>query len=126
LQGVSSDQVLQILGNLLNNAVEATAPDGSVLLRVSELARDGRRLVRFAVSDSGPGVDPDIIGRLFEPLVTTKATGIGLGLALSRKLADQQGGELSLIEGELAGAGFALDVPVFEGSGSAAPSGDGP
>lgn len=86
--------VQQVLVNLVQNAVEAMAgrPGGAV--RVTVL--DGP--VRIRVADNGPGIDPDIRGRLFEPFRTTKASGTGLGLTLSRDLVAGFGGELRLVE----------------------------
>lgn len=123
---VDQDQALQVLGNLLSNAADAAGPDGFIRLRVCEVVRDGRSMVRFVVSDSGPGIDARVAGRIFEPLVTTKAMGIGLGLALSRKLAEQQEGHLGVVAGELAGAGFAFDVPRSEAASSQPPAAGAP
>ena len=105
---VDPDMVLQILGNLLNNAVDAIpAEGGRVRLSVSA----DQDVVRFVVEDNGPGIDEQVRTRLFEPLVTTKESGVGLGLALSRKLAHQLHGTLVLVRGELQGAAFALELP---------------
>lgn len=103
---------LQVLSNLLHNAADASGEDGTIELRVTPCRDAEGPMVRFVVSDSGEGVSQDIRSRLFEPLVTTKELGVGLGLAVSRKLARLQGGELSLIEGPLAGASFAFDLPA--------------
>lgn len=101
----------QVLSNLLHNAADASGSDGDIALSVRTWFDGPRPMVRFLVSDSGPGVDPGVRTRLFEPLVTTKQMGVGLGLALSRKLARQQDGELTVVEGALSGAGFAFDLP---------------
>lgn len=101
------EHTLRIVVNLLDNALEAAGEEGSVQLRcvVDEAS------VRFRVCDSGPGVDPSVQSRLFEPLVTTKARGIGLGLALCRRLAARNGGSVQLTEGPLPGACFELVLP---------------
>jgi signal transduction histidine kinase len=104
------DQLHQILQNLLANAFDAAGPEGEVRLDVTHW---GDR-IRFVVSDSGPGIDPSVAARLFEPLVTTKATGTGLVLALCRKLALAHGGTFSLVSGPLPGAAFLLDLPVHQ------------
>lgn len=101
------DHLRQILVNLLANALEAAAPEGTV--RVS-LSTDPER-VCVRVNDSGPGIDERVRHRLFEPLVTTKARGIGLGLALCRRLAERNGGSLGLSSGQLSGASFDLTLP---------------
>lgn len=97
----------QILLNLLNNAADATPEDGDIALSVSRL-QDG---VHFVITDSGAGVPEEVRGRLFEPLVTTKPNGVGLGLALCAKLAEQLGGEVQLLASQDGGARFGLRVP---------------
>lgn len=87
-----------ILGHALNsliaNALEAM-PDGGEL-HVSTAATGGRRLIEIRISDSGREVRKDIAGRLFRPLTTTKSAGLGLGLALSRRVFERSGGGLEL------------------------------
>jgi signal transduction histidine kinase len=103
-----ASQVQQVLGNLLANAADAAGPGGQVHLAVSRVGDH----VRFVVSDSGPGVDPAMVPRLFEPLFTTKHGGTGLGLALCKKIALAHGGALALGKGALPGAAFVFDLPV--------------
>lgn len=66
------------------------------------------------VHDSGPGVSAEARSRLFEPSISFKKHGMGLGLAISRKNALLAGGDLSLVEGRLGGAGFRLVIPSAE------------
>ncbi|MDH5673797.1 MAG: protoglobin domain-containing protein [Myxococcales bacterium] len=107
---VDAAQIEQVLSNLLINAVEAIGAEGRVRLEVVP-GRDGR--VELRVSDSGPGVDATLIPRLFEPLVTTKDSGVGLGLAFCRKVVDAHGGELALAKpDDLGGARFIVRLPV--------------
>jgi signal transduction histidine kinase len=102
---VDPEQIGQVLLNLLTNATEAAGIDGVVRLDVAHAAGE----VEFRVSDSGPGIDPIVRARMFEPLVTTKDAGVGLGLALCRKLVDAHQGVLeALATGPLAGATFSL------------------
>lgn len=84
------DAVTRLVDNLLRNAVEAS-PDGGVV-RV-EVAVDGQ-VARLAVHDQGAGVDPSRAHELFEPFFTTRPSGTGLGLALSRAVAVAHGGTL--------------------------------
>lgn len=95
----------QILGHLLRNAVQAS-PGGRVRIEVST----DEPLVSVVVSDDGPGVSEAILTRLFAPLATDKSGGAGLGLALSRALAQAQGGTLDHVEGPLPGASFRWQV----------------
>jgi nitrogen fixation/metabolism regulation signal transduction histidine kinase len=107
------DQVKGILTNLLENAAEA-AGDGGVVLALTRLA-GGEAVVE--VHDSGPGVSQDARRRLFEPSISFKKHGMGLGLAISRKNALLAGGDLALVEGRLGGAGFRLVLPAVDGPG---------
>jgi len=101
-------QVGQVVFNLLVNAVQAIDECvGTVLIRAS--ASDGH--VVLSVQDTGPGVLAEHRTKIFEPLFTTKARGIGLGLAVSRSLAEANGGALTLSEAPEGGARFTLTMP---------------
>ncbi len=86
-------QTVSALGNLVRNACEAMSGGGRLLLEGRE---DGPFAV-LAIEDSGPGFSKDIESRLFEPLVTTKPLGLGLGLTTARLLLEGQGGRLSIV-----------------------------
>ncbi|HLU40192.1 MAG TPA: ATP-binding protein [Planctomycetota bacterium] len=107
-------QAGQVVFNLLTNAVQAMEANGggTVTFRGS-LAEDGR--VCLEVRDTGPGVPAELRARIFEPLFTTRPRGVGLGLAVSRRLAEANGGELVLLPGGSGdGAAFALLLPAAE------------
>jgi signal transduction histidine kinase len=106
---VDPDQVGQILVNLLTNAVQAI--DGAPGHVIVQAANSDNR-VRISVRDSGPGVPADVIDRIFEPLYTTKARGIGLGLSVSRSLAEANDGTLNVTNHAEGGAVFTLDLPL--------------
>jgi signal transduction histidine kinase len=101
-------QLRQVFVNLLENAVHAAAPRGAVEVRGR--ATDGT--VEVDVEDSGPGVDPATRLRLFEPLITTKEQGIGLGLALVKRIAERHGGSVSYSDRAGGGARFTLRLPA--------------
>jgi signal transduction histidine kinase len=76
--------------NLVLNGAQAMPAGGP--LRVAVGPRDGR--VRFSVTDAGAGVPADVGGRVFEPFVTTKQDGVGLGLALTKRIVEDHGGAI--------------------------------
>lgn len=104
----------QLFMNLAENAVQACGSTGRVVLR-AEAAEPG--WLTAEVEDSGPGVDPAIRRRLFEPLVTTKPRGNGLGLTLVRRIVERHGGTVALHsrrDGE-PGARFVVRLPIVRG-----------
>ena len=66
-----------------------------------------------APGDQGPGIDAAVRNRLFEPLVTTKPKGIGLGLALVRRIVERHLGTIEVTRGPLGGARFVVEIPVL-------------
>jgi signal transduction histidine kinase len=101
-------QLRQVLLNLLQNAVFAASPRGEV--RVVAAAADGG--IEVSVEDSGPGVDATTKRRLFEPLITTKAQGIGLGLALVKRIVERHGGSVGYQPRPGGGARFTVRLPL--------------
>lgn len=104
-------QIGQIVFNLLVNATQAMGSAGGTLTLSGHA--NGHGSVVLVVSDQGPGVPTELRERIFEPLFTTKARGIGLGLAVSRRLAEVNEGELRLADAA-SGAAFALELPAAE------------
>jgi signal transduction histidine kinase len=103
-------QLSQVVLNILMNAIQAMGDKGGTLT-VSARLRDDNR-VRVEISDTGPGISADLHERIFEPLYTTKARGLGLGLWVSRALAKANGVELTVNSTPGNGATFVLDLPV--------------
>ena len=99
--------------NLVHNAVEAmeTNTDRSRFLRVSTKLR-GSDAIMVAVEDSGPGIDPRKLEGIFDAFVTTKADGMGLGLAICRRIVESHGGHLSAMSDGKSGAQFTLHSPI--------------
>lgn len=109
-------QLQQLLLNLILNAVDAmSAPEISrrVLTLRATLTQDDD--VEISIGDTGPGIAPEIATRLFEPFVTTKSDGIGLGLSLCRTIAEAHGGRISAQSTIGRGATFNVLLPRREG-----------
>ncbi|MEP6716190.1 MAG: HAMP domain-containing sensor histidine kinase [Terriglobia bacterium] len=101
------DLVKSILVNLLENAAEAAGAGGQILAKVSS---SGDRIA-IEVHDSGPGLSELARKSLFQPTISFKKRGMGLGLSIARKSALLSGGDILLIAGELGGAGFRVLLP---------------
>jgi signal transduction histidine kinase len=113
-------KVKQVLINLVQNALDASPPESVVLLRASPEAGGGARVV---VADRGLGLDPALGGQVFDPGVTTKAQGSGLGLTIARALARQHGGDLSLASRQGGGTEAVLLLPGAPRAGAASAGG---
>jgi PAS domain S-box-containing protein len=127
-------QLQQVILNLLVNAIEAMSgvAEGPRELRISSrrvceipnqsekdrfedktVAQSGRTLVLVAVEDSGPGLDPKSLDRLFDAFYTTKPQGLGMGLAISRSIIEAHGGRLWATVNACRGAVFQFALPIF-------------
>jgi two-component system C4-dicarboxylate transport sensor histidine kinase DctB len=100
-------QLEQVLVNLLQNAVQACGAGGQIVLAI---AAEGK-VVRLSVSDDGPGVPAALRDTLFQPFVTSKREGLGLGLAISRDIMRQLGGDL-VHEDTATGTRFTMTMPA--------------
>jgi signal transduction histidine kinase len=101
---------VQVVLNLVLNAADAVGAGGHVRIA----AERGGLGVRLSVEDDGPGIDPNVRNRLFEPFVTTKEVGkgTGLGLAVCRGLVESIGGSIVLDETVTRGARFVVELPA--------------
>jgi signal transduction histidine kinase len=107
---VDPGQMGQVIQNLMMNAKQAVVESGGGTVTVR--ARDEDSHVVVEVADTGPGVPPNVAEVIFEPLFTTKARGIGLGLSVSRSLVEANGGRLWLVSRPDRGATFAVRLPA--------------
>lgn len=104
-----ADQMQQLLVNLALNALDAM-PRGGRLEMSFGAPVHGQ--VELRVCDTGPGITPALLPRLFEPFVSSKETGLGLGLVVSRRIAESHGGNLWVTNPPHGGACFVLRLPV--------------
>lgn len=103
-----SNQIKQVLLNLMLNAVDAMPDGGEIHVRTAVDAN----VVCLSVADNGPGISAEYHPRLFEPLFTTKTRGLGLGLAISREIAERHDGDLSVHSLTGQGTTFTLKLPI--------------
>jgi two-component system sensor kinase FixL len=109
-------QIHQVVTNLLRNSIDALA---EVERREIVLAtrRAGADAIEVTVADSGPGLDPALAGRLFQPFVTTKPEGIGIGLSICRSIVDAHGGRLWASANPEGGTTFHIRLPILRAGG---------
>jgi signal transduction histidine kinase len=110
---IEREAIRRALINLVRNALQAS-PEGGVV-GVALERRDGR--ARVVVTDEGAGLDPEIAGRVFDPFVTARAEGTGLGLALVKRVAEEHGGSVALRNRPGGGAEAILEIGL-EGEGA--------
>jgi len=114
---VDEAQIRQAVFNLLRNAREAMSDGGEVTVRISGDSSSGGRIT---VQDTGGGVDPAVAAHLFDPFVTTKSTGTGLGLAVTRRIVEGHGGSIICESADSRGARFVIELPpsnIVDGQG---------
>jgi signal transduction histidine kinase len=105
---LDADQFKGVLVNLVFNALDAMPAGGSLAVRLS---RPGGGAVRLTVEDTGPGIDARVADRLFTPFFSTKPTGTGLGLSVSRRIVQAHGGTLTAGNRAAGGACFTIALP---------------
>jgi nitrogen fixation/metabolism regulation signal transduction histidine kinase len=102
----------QVIHNLVKNAQEAVDRNGSISIDSRCVEEFGCQYVEMAISDSGPGIAPELLDTLFEPYVTTKSGGSGLGLAIVQKIVEEHGGRVLAHNNPEGGAGVVVRLPV--------------
>jgi two-component system sensor kinase FixL len=106
-------QIEQVILNLVRNAIEAM---GTVTTKQSSIIvaahRNNSRTIEISVADTGPGVSEELVAKIFEPFVTTKPLGMGMGLSISRSMVESHGGHLWVATTAGSGSIFAFDLPT--------------
>ena len=117
------DQLKQLFLNLFLNGLEAMTAGGTLTVTVradrerGDRERAGRGIVTVRVTDTGPGIPREDLGRVFEPFFTTKSKGTGLGLAISRSIADAHRAALWAETGPAGiGTTFVIQFPALVGA----------
>jgi signal transduction histidine kinase len=105
---VDADQIRQVFVNIILNAVEAMPEGGRLEIRAGSKAQ----FVEVEFADTGGGVPESIIDKIFDPLFTTKAKGIGLGLAMCKSILERHGGDIRVKSEKGKGAVFTASLPA--------------
>ena len=111
--------IRQVLHNLIKNAQEATSGQCHIDIKINKVERNNSEYVELGLYDNGSGLQPEHIETIFDPYVTSKAKGTGLGLAIVKKIIEEHGGVIWVDTSYNAGAGFIIQLPVFEFGNSA-------
>jgi two-component system sensor histidine kinase PilS (NtrC family) len=115
-----AEQLKQVVWNLVRNAVQAAPAGGKVMIDGFEQIRHGFRYVVATVTDTGAGIAPGIIGKIFNPFFTTKEGGTGLGLSISQRIVHQHKGFIEVRPAPGKGCAFSVFLPAASaGSGEA-------
>jgi nitrogen fixation/metabolism regulation signal transduction histidine kinase len=111
-------RVRQVLNNLLTNALEALEEvrPASIQLQTRLVEERGAPAVVVTVTDNGPGFQPEMLGRVFDPYVTSKPRGTGLGLAIVKKIVEDHGGRIEAENRPEGGARVRVMLPLREGA----------
>jgi PAS domain S-box-containing protein len=105
---VDPQQIGQVLANLISNAYQAMPNGGKVTVTAQARANE----VSLSIADTGQGMPAETMAKVFEPLFTTKAKGVGLGLAVSKNLVEINGGKIEVESAEGQGSSFTLILPT--------------
>jgi PAS domain S-box-containing protein len=105
---IDTDQIRQVFVNIATNAIQAMPEGGKLTID----ARKGDKFLEVAISDTGDGISEDVIGKIFDPLFTTRAKGIGLGLAVCKSIIERHGGAIGVESKVGEGATFTVKLPL--------------
>jgi two-component system, LuxR family, sensor kinase FixL len=115
LASIDKVQIQQVLVNLMRNALEAMAASERCELTISARStEDGH--IQISVADTGPGLPRDVAAKLFQPFVTTKESGMGVGLSICRRIVEAHGGRIWAEPGASGGTVFHFTIPAAEGA----------
>ena len=104
-------QLQQVILNLVNNAIEAMSSLKTRVLRI-QTKLNGSNTVHVSVEDTGTGIEPSDLARLFQPMFTTKERGMGMGLSICQSIIETHGGRIWVSPGANGGSIFQFELPT--------------
>ena len=102
------DKIRRTFTNIINNAIDAMADGGSLLIQT----RKSGQMIDFVFADSGAGMGKEVEEKIFTPLYTTKAKGMGFGLSISKRIIEAHGGRISVESAVGKGTTFTISLPL--------------
>lgn len=112
LVSVKRSELVQVFNSLMANSIEAIDRDGEIIL---SRGVDEKGSTYVMIEDDGPGITPDIAGKLFQPFSTGKGGGLGVGLSLTKRILDRCGGTIDLVNRAIRGAKVTIVLPAAGG-----------
>ena len=110
--GIDPEQIQQVLINIITNAVQAMPEGGKLAIGAGEKGK----FLEVEITDTGAGIPEEVRDEVFEPLFTTRAKGIGLGLAVCKSIIDRHGGEIEVKSKVGEGTTFNIKLPLGQDS----------
>jgi len=111
---VDADKIRQVVLNIIQNSCESVDKGGKIDIDVTWISIEEENKIKIKISDNGPGIPEKDIKDVFEPFYTTKAQGIGLGLAIALKIIEQHDGSIKVISQKGVGTSFEILIPCNE------------
>ena len=114
---ISADQMKQVFVNLILNALEAMPDGGDLHVSTRTVRKPQTVSVEVSFKDSGAGISPEVLGRIFDPFFSTKAKGTGLGLSISHDIVERHAGSIRVDSKAGSGSAFTVSLPVLGAAG---------
>ncbi len=110
---IDEKQIQQVLFNIIINAIQAMKDGGTLVVETDVTTHDEAEFVRVRITDTGKGIAPEDLPKIFTPFHTTKTQGTGLGLPISRQLMEQHGGSIQVDSRPGEGTTFGIELPIM-------------
>ena len=110
---INPEAMISILENLIVNAIQASGEGGTIFLTAKIITQNNEKVVRISLADNGSGIPENIRATLFEPFVTSRANGTGLGLSVVQAVVRSHGGGISVRDAEPQGTIFDMTLPII-------------